>query len=103
MYVSLRDSKHEIQKRYEEHRQSRNAQQMAKLLSASFTALEPDPILQAILRQDAESPFADSRHNLVFWARPSGGVRSLTDQIQQKLLSEAPSQQVNDLTCIRLS
>ncbi|KAG4436409.1 hypothetical protein IFR05_008102 [Cadophora sp. M221] len=37
-----------------------------------------------------EPGFVDPRNCLVFWARPPAHIRSLVDQVQQKLLSLAP-------------
>ena len=95
------DFKSVLQQKYEEHRQSRNLQQRAKLLSPDLKCLEPDPILQALLKQDTQSKFIDPRHNLVFWARPTGNLRSLINETQQRLLLEAPSQQIFNVTVIK--
>lgn len=81
----------EIQARYDTHRSSRNTQQKAKLLSADFSGLLLDPILQRLEDDQLEPGFVDPRYCLVFWARPTQKIRNLTAAIQQKLLQISPN------------
>lgn len=78
----------QIQQRYKTHREARNEQQKAKLLSPTFTGFLIDPILDK-LRHD--SSYVDPRNCLVFWAPPPLRIRSLVNEIQQRLLRVAPS------------
>ncbi|KAH6722534.1 RNA ligase/cyclic nucleotide phosphodiesterase [Leptodontidium sp. MPI-SDFR-AT-0119] len=80
----------QLQIRYGTHRSTRNGQQKAKLLSPDFSGLILDPILQRVMDPSIEPGFVDPRNCLVFWARPPSHIRSLVDQVQQKLLSLAP-------------
>lgn len=84
-------SQAQLQTRYGTHRSTRNGQQKAKLLSPDFSGLILDPILQRLMDPSIEPGFVDPRNCLVFWARPPSHIRSLVDQVQQKLLSLAPS------------
>ncbi|KAL2073767.1 hypothetical protein VTL71DRAFT_11093 [Oculimacula yallundae] len=80
----------QLQTRYATHRSTRNGQQKEKLLSPDFSGLILDPILQRLADPSIEPGFVDPRNCLVFWARPPSHIRSLVDQVQQKLLSLAP-------------
>ncbi|CZS98576.1 uncharacterized protein RCO7_04114 [Rhynchosporium graminicola] len=80
----------QIQARYATHRSTRNGQQKKKLLSPDFSGLLLDPILQRLEEPSIEPGFVDPRNSLVVWARPPAHIRSLVDQVQQKLLSLAP-------------
>ncbi|KAH7356501.1 RNA ligase/cyclic nucleotide phosphodiesterase [Rhexocercosporidium sp. MPI-PUGE-AT-0058] len=80
----------QLQTRYGTHRSTRNGQQKEKLLSPEFSGLILDPILQRVMDSSVEPGFIDPRNCLVFWARPPSHIRSLVDQVQQKLLSLAP-------------
>jgi len=50
-----------------------------------------DEILAKLEDSSIEPGFKDWRHCLVFWARPPAKVRALISEVQQKLLSVAPS------------
>lgn len=84
-------SKAQIQARYEAHRRNRNEEQRSKLLDPGFTGVTLDPILQRIHDPSIEPGYVDPRHCLVFWARPPRKTRRLIGEVQQKLLSIAPS------------
>ncbi|TID22068.1 RNA ligase/cyclic nucleotide phosphodiesterase [Venturia nashicola] len=87
--ASNNDAK-ELQKRYDTHRTTRNAQQKEKLLSPHFAGVIIDPILLRLEDSDLEPGFVDPRHCLVFWARPTEAIKSLISQIQLKLLDIVP-------------
>lgn len=95
MAIPVHDSadttKVKLQDRYSAHRVTRNCQQKEKLLSPEFSGLILDPILQRLTDPSIDPGFQDPRFCLVFWARPPAHIRSLVDQVQQKLLSLAPS------------
>lgn len=84
-------SQAQLQTRYATHRNTRNGQQKEKLLSPEFSGLIIDPILERLMNPSIEPGFVDPRNCLVFWARPPSHIRSLVDQVQQKLLTLAPS------------
>ncbi|QDS71816.1 hypothetical protein FKW77_009661 [Venturia effusa] len=85
------DDPKELQKRYDTHRTTRNAQQKEKLLSPDFSGVIIDPILFRLQNPETEPGFVDPRHCLVFWARPTEAVRCLISQIQLRLLDAAPN------------
>ncbi|KAK3652120.1 hypothetical protein LTR56_005251 [Elasticomyces elasticus] len=80
----------QIQTRYNTHRNNRNAQQQAKLLSPDFHGVTIDEILAKLEDPTIEPGFKDWRHCLVFWARPPVKVRELIGKVQEKLLDVAP-------------
>lgn len=82
----------EIQLRYKVHREARNQQQRAIMLSKDFSAFSMDPILVKLLDQEANPGFVDPRNCLVFWARPPRRIRELVDGIQRELQEVAPSE-----------
>ena len=77
----------QIQQRYKTHREARNEQQKAKLLSTDFTGFSIDPVLDKLLHDPS---YVDPRNCLVFWARPPLRIRTLVSEIQHRLLSVAP-------------
>lgn len=81
-----------MQARYSAHRTGRRKQQNAILLSPNFQdeGLNVDSILQRLEDPTLEPGFVDPRHSLVFWARPSPGVKDLIIQIQQRLKAISP-------------
>lgn len=92
-----------IQKAYETHRTTRNAQQRAKLLSPGFAGVIVDKTLQELEHvrcvreipelagQAKRSPeLVDPRNCLVFWARPTDAVLDLVGAVQEKLRELAP-------------
>ncbi|CZR59861.1 uncharacterized protein PAC_09755 [Phialocephala subalpina] len=92
-----------LQDRYSTHRVTRNGQQKEKLLSSGFSGLILDPILQRLTDASIEPGFQDPRYCLVFWARPPAHIRSLVDQVQQKMLSLAPKLWLMPLTNLHLT
>ncbi|KAA8569170.1 hypothetical protein MFRU_004g00230 [Monilinia fructicola] len=80
----------EIQSRYATHRETRNSQQKAKILSSDFQGMILDPVLLKLENRNIEPGFEDPRHCLVFWARPPQHIKELVVTIQQKLLTLAP-------------
>ncbi|KAK5725536.1 hypothetical protein LTR15_003724 [Elasticomyces elasticus] len=88
---SCNDDPAQIQTRYNTHRNNRNAQQRAKLLSLDFLGVTIDEILARLEDPTIEPGFRDWRHCLVFWARPPMKVRDLIGKVQEKLLDVAPS------------
>ncbi len=84
-------SQAQIQALYESHRRKRNEEQREKLLDPAFEGVVLDPILQKIADPEIEPGYIDPRHCLVFWARPPAHIRTLIAQVQQKLLTAAPS------------
>ncbi|KAK3652687.1 hypothetical protein LTR56_004981 [Elasticomyces elasticus] len=87
---SCDDDPAQIQTRYNTHRNNRNAQQRAKLLSPDFSGVTIDEILARLEDPAIEPGFRDWRHCLVFWARPPVKVRELIGKVQEKLLDVAP-------------
>lgn len=84
-----------IQAKYNVHRTTRNSQQKTKLVDPEFSGVVVDPILQRIQDPAIEPGYADPRHCLVFWARPSQKVKSLILEVQQRLLAASPSKSCN--------
>lgn len=82
----------QIQALYQRHRANRNAQQKVRLLAQDFPGVTIDEILAKLEDPSIEPGFKDWRHCLVFWARPPAKVRALVSEVQQKLLSVAPSE-----------
>ena len=81
----------QIQQRYQIHREARNEQQKAKLLSPDFSGFSIDPVLEKLLNKKANPGYFDPRNCLVFWGRPPARIRNLVNNLQQHLLSVAPS------------
>ncbi|ESZ96007.1 hypothetical protein SBOR_3627 [Sclerotinia borealis F-4128] len=80
-----------IQSKYATHRETRNAQQKAKILASDFQEMILDAVLQKLESPNIEPGFEDPRHCLVFWARPPQHIKTLVGIIQQKLLALAPN------------
>ncbi|KAK8151053.1 RNA ligase/cyclic nucleotide phosphodiesterase [Phyllosticta citrichinensis] len=81
----------QLQARYSAHREGRNAQQKEKLLSPEFKGVSVDPILLRLERPDVEPGFRDTRHCLVFWARPPQKIKSLVAEVQRRVGSVVPN------------
>lgn len=82
----------QIQQRYQIHRENRNKQQKAKLLSPEFDGFTIDPVLKRLIDTETNPDYIDPRNCLVFWGRPPPRIRSLVNDLQQRLLSIAPSE-----------
>ncbi|KAK4100074.1 hypothetical protein N658DRAFT_497789 [Parathielavia hyrcaniae] len=80
----------EMQARYATHRNTRNAQQREKFLTAEFPGLSIDPILLRLENPDIEPGFQDPRNCLVFWARPPHHIVTLVSHLQNLLAKAAP-------------
>lgn len=99
--VMLEACSHEpqqIQLRYQNHRENRNKQQKTKLLSPDFAGFTIDPVLEKLLSKETNPGYIDPRNCLVFWARPPARIRSLVDDLQQRLLKIAPSGDLETLS-----
>lgn len=81
---------HQIQRRYQIHRENRNDQQKTKLLSPDFAGFTIDPVLEKLINKMANPGYVDPRNCLVFWGRPPARIRNLVDELQQRLLKTAP-------------
>ncbi|KAK7533369.1 RNA ligase/cyclic nucleotide phosphodiesterase [Phyllosticta citribraziliensis] len=81
----------QLQARYSAHREGRNAQQKEKLLSSDFKGVSVDPILLRLERPDIEPGFRDTRHCLVFWARPPQKIKNLVAEVQRRVGSVVPN------------
>ncbi|KAL8685767.1 MAG: hypothetical protein Q9224_005679 [Gallowayella concinna] len=81
----------EIQARYAKHRETRNGVQTEKFRSKAFSGVSIDSTLHKLVNPERYPNFADTRHCLVFWARPPSSVKSLIADLQQQLLTVAPS------------
>lgn len=79
------DDPFQIQCRYATHRETRNEQQKAKLLSPDFSGFIIDPVLEKLLSPTSYPGYVDPRNCLVFWARPPLAVRELILNIQNRL------------------
>lgn len=88
---SLNNDVEAFQARYRSHRETRNAQYKAKMLSPDFQGVEIDTILLRLCEPTIEPGFVDPRHSLVFWSRPTQKVRKLATRIQKMLLEVLPS------------
>ncbi|KAL8691850.1 MAG: hypothetical protein Q9218_003011 [Villophora microphyllina] len=84
----------EIQARYGKHRETRNAAQRQKYFVAEFTGVTIDPILYKLVNPQQHPDFADTRHCLVFWARPTMALRELIGDLQKRLLIVAPTLEI---------
>ncbi|KAF4552510.1 Hypothetical protein D9617_10g074930 [Elsinoe fawcettii] len=91
------DDPKQIQTKYETHRNTREGQQKAKLLSADFDAVIVD---ETLLKLETQPGYVDPRNCLVFWARPPKALRSLIVQIQQKLKDVVPKLWVMPEDCL---
>ncbi|KAK8236472.1 RNA ligase/cyclic nucleotide phosphodiesterase, partial [Phyllosticta capitalensis] len=80
-----------IQALYSAHREGRNTQQREKLLSSDFAGVSVDPILLRLERPHLEPGFADTRHCLVFWARPPEKLKALVGEVQRRLGAVVPN------------
>ncbi|PNS20565.1 ATP-dependent RNA helicase ded1 [Sphaceloma murrayae] len=89
-----------IQARYETHRDAREAQQKAKLLSPEFDAVTID---ETLLKLETQPGFIDPRHCLVFWARPPQPVRELISEVQRRLQSVAPKLWLMPQSCLHMT
>ncbi|MCJ1389785.1 transport between ER and Golgi ATPase protein [Xylographa bjoerkii] len=97
------NSSSEIQKRYQAHRVTRNAQQRAKLLAPDFSEVSIDPILYQLHNQSMFPGFKDPRYCLVFWARPPQSIRDLIQTIQQRLCGVAPNLWLMPADCLHMT
>ena len=93
----IHTKKESIQSRYALHRITRNSQQKAKMLDMSFNGVNIDQILLRLEDPTIEPGYTDPRHCLVFWARPTQKVKDLISQVQQELLTVAPSKSVSNI------
>ena len=82
--------KNEIQKRYQTHRTTRNAQQKAKMLDSSFDGFNLDPILCKLIDHTRYPEFSDPRNCFVFWARPPWPLKALIQRIQERIRALMP-------------
>ena len=80
-----------IQQCYQIHREARNEQQKAKLLSPDFLGFTIDPVLEKLRNKEDHPDYIDPRNCLVFWGRPPARIRSLVDTLQQHLVDFASS------------
>lgn len=81
----------EIQAVYATHRTTRNAQQREKFLCPEFSGLNIDTVLLRLEKPEIEPGFRDTRHCLVFWARPPNHIVKLACHLQSLLQKAAPS------------
>ncbi|KFZ16755.1 hypothetical protein V502_04921 [Pseudogymnoascus sp. VKM F-4520 (FW-2644)] len=79
-----------LQEKYSAHRQTRNAQQKANLISPTFPGLILDGILLRRIDPSVSPGYVDPRNSLVFWGRPPPHVRTLAATIQAKLKEVSP-------------
>ncbi|KAL8930439.1 MAG: hypothetical protein Q9208_000623 [Pyrenodesmia sp. 3 TL-2023] len=93
----------EIQTRYARHRETRNAAQREKFLNKDFAGVTIDPILHKLVNPERYPGFSDTRHCLVFWARPPSGVKALIADIQRRLLSVAPNLWLMPIECLHMT
>lgn len=77
----------QVQARYAAHRETREVQQKAKLLSREFTSVTTDQILHKL---ENEPGFEDPRHCLVYWARPPQKIKDLVSEIQSRIKTVVP-------------
>ncbi|KAL8912882.1 MAG: hypothetical protein Q9171_002176 [Xanthocarpia ochracea] len=86
---ACRGAPNEIQARYSKHRETRNRTQREKYISEG-SGVTIDPILYKLEHPENYPGFADTRHCLVFWARPPSAVRALIADIQRQLITITP-------------
>ncbi|MCJ1321189.1 transport between ER and Golgi ATPase protein [Xylographa vitiligo] len=103
LIAASHDNPAEIQKRYQAHRMARNEQQRSKLLAPDFSEVSIDPILYQLENRRMFSAFRDSRHCLVFWARPTQAIRDLIHIIQQRLCVAAPNLWLMPADCLHMT
>ncbi|KAH9861528.1 hypothetical protein J1614_011277 [Plenodomus biglobosus] len=97
------DDPAQIQSKYSLHRTMRNAQQREKLLAADFPGVNIDTILQKLSHPSIEPGYADPRHCLVFWGRPTHKVKQMIHRVQQELLTVAPSLWIMPQDCLHIT
>ncbi|KAI9666623.1 MAG: hypothetical protein M1821_004559 [Bathelium mastoideum] len=94
-YDALIEASHndasKLQTIYDRHRRARIEQQKGKLLDPSFAGVTPDSVLQRLHYPEIEPGFRDTRHCLVFWARPPQKLKNLITHIQQQLRAVLPN------------
>lgn len=88
---SCNNDQAEIQKRYDNHRTKRNAQQKDKLLAEDFPGVTVDEILAKLSDPQQYPDYQDPRHCLVFWARPTERVKAVIKEVQEMLKTVAPN------------
>ncbi|KAL8679539.1 MAG: hypothetical protein Q9186_004185 [Xanthomendoza sp. 1 TL-2023] len=93
----------EIQARYTKHRETRNGVQREKFLGRAFTGVNIDSTLIKLVNPERYPDFADTRHCLVFWARPPSSVKSLIADLQQQLLTVAPNLWLMPVQCLHMT
>ncbi|KAI5364293.1 putative cyclic phosphodiesterase [Septoria linicola] len=91
LITSCKNDPAEIQKRYNNHRTNRNAQQKDKLLASDFPGVTIDQILAKLESPQQNPGYVDPRHCLVFWARPPARAKALIAETQQALKEVAPN------------
>ncbi|KAI4269400.1 MAG: hypothetical protein LQ337_007309 [Flavoplaca oasis] len=62
-----------------------------------------DPVLYKLVHPEKHPGFTDDRNCLVFWARPPSDLRSLVANIQQQLLTVAPSLWLMPTECLHMT
>lgn len=87
---ACKDDATQIQSRYQTHRSARNTKQKAELLSADFPGFSIDPVLHKLVHEPQDPNSIDTRHCLVFWARPPEHLRLLISTIQEQLRDATP-------------
>ncbi|OAL52043.1 AAA-domain-containing protein [Pyrenochaeta sp. DS3sAY3a] len=97
------DDQKQIQAKYSLHRAARNTQQKAKLLDAGFPGVSIDPILSKLSGSGFEPGYADPRHCLVFWGRPTQKVKALINRVQQELATAAPNLWLMPQDCLHIT
>lgn len=99
---SCKNDQAEIQKRYDNHRTKRNAQQKEKLLAEDFPGVTVDAILAKL--EDPQQPdYQDPRHCLVFWARPTESIKVIIKEVQNMLKSVAPNLWIMPEDCLHMT
>ncbi|MCJ1466549.1 hypothetical protein MMC07_005169 [Pseudocyphellaria aurata] len=92
-----------IKRCYQIHRQSRNKQQAATLLSPGFTGWLLDPVLQKLVDAERHPGYSDPRNCLVFWARPPEHLRKLINTIQERLVQFNPDLWLMPADCLHMT
>ncbi|EMF12733.1 uncharacterized protein SEPMUDRAFT_85991 [Sphaerulina musiva SO2202] len=88
---SCKNDQAEIQRRYDNHRSNRTAQQKEKLLADDFPGVTVDDILAKLEDPQQHQGYQDPRHCLVFWARPTENVKAVVAELQEELKTVAPN------------
>ncbi|KAH6643749.1 P-loop containing nucleoside triphosphate hydrolase protein [Boeremia exigua] len=91
LIAACEDDPAQIQTKYALHRATRNSQQKAKMLDEDFPGVNIDPILLRLSDATVEPGYADPRHCLVLWGRPTTKIKDLIQRVQQELLVVAPN------------